>query len=159
MVFVANLHEEAAAEDVAALFKRFGEVLKLTFKKPKNEASKTKLCIMELETEERVNAKPAAAAAAAAAVAAAGVLLLLLLLMFCCCCWCFAVAAVGGGALVVLLVLLLLLLLDWSEYNNNYCCFCCCCCCCMQALSAVMHLHNYEFMGRSLKVAFSKSVI
>ena len=158
MVFVANLHEEAAAEDVAALFKRFGEVLKLTFKKPKNEASKTKLCIMELETEERVNAKPAAAAAAAAAVAAAGVLLLLLLCVFCCC-WCFAVAAVGGGALVVLLVLLLLLLLDWSEYNNNYCCFCCCCCCCMQALSAVMHLHNYEFMGRSLKVAFSKSVI
>ena len=158
MVFVANLHEEAAAEDVAALFKRFGEVLKLTFKKPKNEASKTKLCIMELETEERVNAKPAAAAAAAAAVAAAGVLLLLLLCVFCCC-WCFAVAAVGGGALVVLLVLLLLLLLDWSEYNSNYCCFCCCCCCCMQALSAVMHLHNYEFMGRSLKVAFSKSVI
>ncbi|XP_026193575.1 polypyrimidine tract-binding protein homolog 3 [Cyclospora cayetanensis] len=79
-VFVANVNEEAQAEDVAALFKQYGQVLKITFKKPKNETSRTKLCIMEFESEER-------------------------------------------------------------------------------ALSAVMHLHNFEFMGRSLKVAFSKSVI
>lgn len=79
-VFVANVHEDASADDVAGLFKQYGQVLKFTFKKPKNESSKTKLCIMELENEER-------------------------------------------------------------------------------ALSAVMHLHNYELMGRCLKVAFSKSVI
>ncbi|KAL8435697.1 hypothetical protein ACSSS7_002300 [Eimeria intestinalis] len=79
-VFVANVHEDATADEVSALFKRFGAVLKFTFKKPKNEASKTKLCIMELESEER-------------------------------------------------------------------------------ALSAIMHLHNHELMGRYLKVAFSKSII
>ncbi|KAL8271605.1 hypothetical protein Esti_004461 [Eimeria stiedai] len=79
-VFVANVHEDASADEVSALFKRFGAVLKFTFKKPKNEASKTKLCIMELESEER-------------------------------------------------------------------------------ALSAIMHLHNHELMGRYLKVAFSKSII
>ncbi|KAL8431940.1 hypothetical protein Efla_002777 [Eimeria flavescens] len=79
-VFVANVHEDASADDVSALFKQYGAVLKFTFKKPKNESSKTKLCIMELESEER-------------------------------------------------------------------------------ALSAIMHLHNYELMGRYLKVAFSKSII
>ncbi|OEH76060.1 RNA recognition motif-containing protein [Cyclospora cayetanensis] len=53
-VFVANVNEEAQAEDVAALFKQYGQVLKITFKKPKNETSRTKLCIMEFESEERV---------------------------------------------------------------------------------------------------------
>lgn len=53
-VFVANVHEDALADDVAGLFKQYGQVLKFTFKKPKNESSKTKLCIMELENEERV---------------------------------------------------------------------------------------------------------
>ncbi|CDJ38179.1 Neural polypyrimidine tract binding protein, related [Eimeria tenella] len=79
-VFVANINEAATTEDIIELFKHQGKVNKINFKKPKNENSKTKLCIMELESEEK-------------------------------------------------------------------------------AISAVMHLHNYDFMGRSLKVAFSKSVI
>ncbi|CDJ59598.1 polypyrimidine track-binding protein, putative [Eimeria maxima] len=57
-VFVANLQEEVTEEEISSLFNKFGEINKIHFKKPKNEQSKTKLCVMELETEERVIHSP-----------------------------------------------------------------------------------------------------